>query len=472
MRKRFDVNPNLNLTPIEKIKLPLKSRDELPPILAGLQWIFITPSLNEKVFRLIENDVLNGKKKTGRYGMDLWRILVFASIRNGLGIDFDKLEDLANHHKLIRQMVGLDDLWNIEYLKYNTIRNNIALIKSETLDKINTLLASYGRILLNKNKIKKMHLKTDSYVFECNVHFPTDLSLTWDCIFKCITLISGDEFLYKLGGWRKYRNWMSDLKSKYRTCSCTVFSGGKNKEKRVIEKTSLFLEACIKLSEKINYTLREAAYSGMFRVDIAYFYSMLEKHINLVSRRLLNGEKIPHSEKLFSIFETHTEWITKGKKHPSVELGHRLLITTDENELIIDYKVMISECDSAQVVNLIGRITENYGKDSIFSMSYDKGFSSKENKEFALKYVEHLCMPKKGRRNKTETEEESQKQFGKLRKNHSAVESNINCLEHHGLDRCPDKGIDAYMRYAAIGVLAYNLHKIGNYLIAQKRKMA
>lgn len=103
-------------------------------------------------------------------------------------------------------------------------------------------------------------------------------------------------------------------------------------------------------------------------------------------------------------------------------------------------------------------------------MSFDKGFSSKPNKEFAAKHVEHLCMPKKGKRNKLETEEEAQKQFVKLRKKHSAVESNINCLEHHGLNRCPDKGINAYLRYAGIGVLAYNLHKIGNFLIKQELK--
>jgi transposase, IS5 family len=67
-----------------------------------------------------------------------------------------------------------------------------------------------------------------------------------------------------------------------------------------------------------------------------------------------------------------------------------------------------------------------------------------------------------------EAEEESQKQFVKLRKNHSAIESNINCLEHHGLDKCPDKGINGYLRYAGIGILAYNLHKSGNFLIKQK----
>ena len=98
-----------------------------------------------------------------------------------------------------------------------------------------------------------------------------------------------------------------------------------------------------------------------------------------VTRRLLNGEKIPHEEKLFSVFEKHTEWLTKGKKHPPVELGHRLLITTDENDLIIDYKVMINECDSDQIEELLERIENNFGVNSILSLSTDKGFSSKSN---------------------------------------------------------------------------------------------
>lgn len=470
MRKRFEVNPVLNLTPIENVKLPLKSRDELPPILAALQYIFVTPSLNEEIFKLIEKDVVEGKKRTGRQGMDLWHILVLASVREGLDLDFDKLEDLANHHKLIRAILGVDFILNNLKFKYTTIRNNVAHIKDTTLKEINKIVAKHARSLLDRGKEKKMLLKTDTYSFECNVHFPTDLNLTWDCIRKCIELISKDETLSKLGGWRKYTYWMSELKSKYRSCSCTVFSGGQNKEQRVRTKTIDFLEGCIKLSQKVKSTINLAAYNGILRPDIAYFHSMLEKHIDLVTRRLLCGEKIPHEEKLFSIFETHTEWLKKGKRNPSVELGHRLLVTTDEHDLIVDYKVMINECDSSQAEELIDRIEKNFGQNSIHSMSFDKGFSSKPNKEFAAKHVEHLCMPKKGKRNKLETEEESQKQFVKLRKKHSAVESNINCLEHHGLNRCPDKGINAYLRYAGVGVLAYNLHKIGNFLIKQELK--
>ena len=150
MRKRFEVNPVLNLTPIENVKLPLKSRDELPPILAGLQHIFVTPSLNEQIFNLIEKDVSAGKKCTGRPGMDLWHILVLASVREGLDLDFDKLEDLANHHKLIRAILGLDDILNNLSFRYNTIRNNVAHIKDTTLQEINKIVVKHARNLFKR----------------------------------------------------------------------------------------------------------------------------------------------------------------------------------------------------------------------------------------------------------------------------------------------------------------------------------
>ena len=70
MRHRFELQPGLHLTPIEKIILPLRSRDELPPILAGLQWIFTHPELNEQIFALLEKKILSGKKATGRTGID------------------------------------------------------------------------------------------------------------------------------------------------------------------------------------------------------------------------------------------------------------------------------------------------------------------------------------------------------------------------------------------------------------------
>ena len=81
-------------------------------------------------------------------------------------------------------------------------------------------------------------------------------------------------------------------------------------------------------------------------------------------------------------------------------------------------------------------------------------------------------MPKKGRLDKQEKQREGDKEFKRLRRRHAAVESDINALEHHGLNRCPDRGLDHFKRYASLGILALNLHRLGNILLEADRKSA
>src|ERR1039458_6551190 len=104
MRHRFNSQPTFQTTPIEQIVLPLGSRDELPPILAGLQWIWSHPTLKAEIFALLEAKIIVGKQATGRTGMDLWQILVLGVVRLGLDADWDRMEDMANHHLLVRPM--------------------------------------------------------------------------------------------------------------------------------------------------------------------------------------------------------------------------------------------------------------------------------------------------------------------------------------------------------------------------------
>ena len=80
-----------------------------------------------------------------------------------------------------------------------------------------------------------------------------------------------------------------------------------------------------------------------------------------------------------------------------------------------------------------------------------------------------VIMPKRGKRNSQEQAREHQRSFIALRRKHCAIESDINALEHHGLDRCPDKGLHGFKRYVGFGVLAYNLHKIGHRLLERRR---
>ncbi len=84
--------------------------------------------------------------------------------------------------------------------------------------------------------------------------------------------------------------------------------------------------------------------------------------------------------------------------------------------------------------------------------------------------VPKVIIPKLGKRNKTEEEEEQSLSFKKLKNKHSAIESNINELEHRGLDRCPDRGYPHFKKYIGLGVCAYNLKKIGREILKQERE--
>ena len=203
---------------------------------------------------------------------------------------------------------------------------------------------------------------------------------------------------------------------------------------------------------------------------LEYFHGMLNKHRDLVERRVLRGEQIPVGEKVYSLFEPHTEWLYKGKANRRVELGHNILVASDQWGFIVEHQVIERQAGVSLSIPLADRLLSRFGRDAIGSIRFDKGFYKRENKELLNLYISEVIMPKKGRKNQAEEAEESGKTFKKLRHKHSAVESDINRLEHHGLDRCLDKGLKAFKRYCALGVVAANLHKLGNVLQERARK--
>jgi hypothetical protein len=477
MRKRFECQLELGQTAIERIQIPLKSRDELPPILAGLQWIFLTSEVNEAVFQVLEEKIQGTKKQTGRMGMDLWHILVLGVTRLGLDCNYDRLEHHANYDVLLREILGIPTLKEGgRSFHHKTLSQNACLVDEELLTQVNAIVAIHGRKEFKKKEDEKIAAKTDSYVLETNVHFPTDVNLLWDAARKSIELSSAMSDRLGVGGWRKSALWKKLLKIQMRQVGRINKGGGKNKEERQRKAVNAYLGKARELERKVEGNLKELAVKAtscsdaMELGEIRYFHDMLIKHIDLVDRRILQGEKIPHEEKLFSLFESHTQWINKGKTWPPIELGHKLLLTTDQYQLILDYKVMEQGVDQLETLPLADRLFENYGNDAIGSMSFDKGFSNEEVRKELEERVGLVVMLKKGKRNAQEQERESAPNFVKIRKQHSAVESEINSLEHHGLNRCPDKGLRGYERYVGFGILAYNLHQIGKNLLAKRRK--
>lgn len=472
MRQRFEQQLDMRITPICDVKLPTKSRDELPPTLRALQYIFITPSLNEKIFVLLEELMCKGKKKTGRPGMDLWHVLVLGVIRQSLDTNWDRLTHIANYDSLVRNILGVLPDTSEDEFEYQTILDNVSLLNEDILQKVNDIVVEAGMSLTKKKDDEAVSLKTDSYALETNIHFPTDLNLLWDSSRKILDTVEALRQYSDIDGWRKIKDIRKTLKSQYRATSHQVFKGKSEAQKKQSVKdylqqaTALQKKADTLLAAKLDIlNVKHKQKCIDLLVALKEYTEYSKKFANQIDRRLLKGEEILSNEKIYSIFEPHSEWITKGKANRRVELGHLLMITTNQQQYIVDYKILQGEKDATQIPSLIERITKKYKGQKIASHSFDKGYWSKDNLTILQQSnIENPVLPKRGNYTKADKEREGSKEFKKLRNKHSAVESNINMLEHHGLNRCRDKGIDGFKRCVGLSVLAYNLHILGNSL--------
>jgi len=462
MRNRFEQQLTIGILPIEKAEIPLKIRTPLMELLASLLKIYQTPEYSSQIFNVLEKHLQLGKKKTGRKGMNLWQIFVLGQVRLCENLSYIHLHSYANTHIPLRELLGVGadngGFTRIEF-EYQNIYDNISVLRDELLLELNEIIITFGHNEVFKKKEKEaLRLKSDSFVVESNVHFPTDYNLLWDSIRKCLTSLNHLTDKYKdIKGWRKLSNWKREIKGLMRELGRASSSGGKNKAPRVKNSATKYLNKAKAFLSKLKKTLPELPIDDLYDLSeiliIEHFIEMIIKHIDLVERRILKGEKIPHSEKLFSVFETYTEWITKGKLRPNVELGKKLNITTDQYNLIIDYQIMNNEQDRDIVLEIADRVLNKYKVD-VWSFE-----------------VETVVMPKLGKRNKEEQEEEQSRKFKKNKNIHSSVESNINELEHRGLDRCPDRGEHHYKSYIAMGICAYNLKKIGKKILDDQTEL-
>ncbi len=312
-----------------------------------------------------------------------------------------------------------------------------------------------------------MRLKTDSFVVETNTHFPTDYNLLWDSARKCIAVAKK----LQVPGWRKSNSWGKALKNLMRRVGQTNKGGGKNKEERLEKVVNQYLKKARVLEKKVAHLLNTYEAPTPMQTkqteELAYYQAMLTKHIDLVERRLVKKETIPHSEKVFSIFQPYAEWINKGKLYPGVEIGKKLFVTSDQYHLMVDWQIGEQQSDNELTLPIVERIGKKY---PIQSLSVDKGFSDQADKAQLEAYIPEVIMSKKGKPNAKEKAIESAPAFKKLKNKHSAIESNINELEHRGLDRCPDRTQPNFNRYVGLAVTAYNLHKIGRKLLQLQRE--
>jgi transposase, IS5 family len=189
--------------------------------------------------------------------------------------------------------------------------------------------------------------------------------------------------------------------------------------------------------------------------------------IDQIHCRVILREKISHQEKIFSIFQPHTEWISKGKAGVPVELGLRVSVMEDQHGFILHHKVMEKETDDKVTIEMVKQIQKRFPCLNI--VSFDKGYYTPDNQKDLRKLLDFPVLPKKGGKSHADKEREYNAEFKTLRKQHSAVESAINALEQHGLDVCPDHGIKGFKRYVALAIVARNIHRLGSIIRLQRQ---
>ena len=480
MRTLIDLQLKLFSGSISGIQFDINSRDEIPQLLIGLQQIYNNKELRNKVLFILNEAIPeNINKNTGRPGMSMWQILVLGTLRLNCNWDYDKVVEISNEHRKVRQMLGHEEGDFQKRYPLQTIKDNVSLLTPEVLDKINECVVKHGHSLTGK-KADELNGSCDSFVVETNVHYPTDINLLFDAVRKIITLIAAICEIFGITEWRQHKFNLKTTKKLFNKARSLKRSNSKNKIKRA-ERDEVIKNAYQTYIEVVESFLQKAEITiGLLRenvflsssisarlMSVEHYICHARRQIDQIRRRIIEGETIPHSEKVFSIFEEHTEWICKGKAGVNQELGLSVCILKDQFGFILHHQVMEKVTDDKVAIPMIEETKKKF--ESLKSCSFDRGFYTPENKKLLKGMLEFVFLPKKGKLSEKDKIEEYSEEFIQARHKHSAVESSINALENHALDRCFDHGIGGFKRYVSLAVLARNIQIIGR--IIQKKEL-
>jgi len=237
MRQIIQPQMTLGEIGIGNIELDPKSRDDIPQILRGLQFIFVTLAVRLRVFEILATilpDGVSGKANpnVGRPGMAQWRILVLGVLRLGLNTDFDRIHELANQHATIRQMLCHSDWAEKIPYELQTIKDNVQLFTPEILVRINKVVVDAGHSLVSQDAINALNVRCDSFVVETNVEYPTDLNLLQTAIQKVIRICALFCIMYGLTEWRQSGYLSRQFKKAYTAIQRLRSSSSQDEAKR------------------------------------------------------------------------------------------------------------------------------------------------------------------------------------------------------------------------------------------------
>ena len=299
----------------------------------------------------------------GRPGMDQSSILVLGTLRLGLNADYDRILELANQHKTLREMLGLGCFEVDKRYYLQTLKDNLKLFTPKVMARINIEVIQAGYRLLDLDVHAMIRGRCDSFVLKTDVHFPTDTNLLYDAIRTLIHVCSKWHAHQVLPGWRNHESNRRQFKRLDRKLQKLKHSTSKNEDKKAAKELEIKqayqdyidLAGCYleRTQTSIEVLKNDYKIPEILLAHLHTFCQHAERQIDQIRRRAIQGETIPHDEKVFSLFQPHTEWISKGKAGVPVELGLRVCIMEDSHGFILHSRVCQKTTDDKVAVPMV-----------------------------------------------------------------------------------------------------------------------
>ncbi len=344
-----------------------------------------------------------------------------------------------------------------DVMDYTLLCKAFGVLSSETVHEMNRVLAAYA---VDSEYIDPSVVRTDTTVLETNIHYPTDVSLLWDCARVLIRLLrEGRAYAPQRCNHRFHDRKIKRLHVAIARTHKSRVKGkkvktSKRKLRRYYRKLIAHVERLFEIAEEFaQYAVKRVSIElAAIGRAIQAILPDVKKVISQSVRSQLNGESVPASERVFSIFEPHTELIKRGKARKPVEFGHKILLTETQETFITDYAVL-SHCpnDRHLAWEVVARHEALFGAPPEV-LAGDAGFSPADEKRRSLeKIVDVLAIP----RNAVDRVREDLVPWHHFR---AGVEGTISVLKRaFRLLRCLYRGFNNFCTTVGLGILCHNL---------------
>lgn len=333
-------------------------------------------------------------------------------------------------------------------------------LSEETWKAINEALSGYAK---KGEKITPEKLRIDTTAYETNIHYPTDSSLLWDSYRTLSRLMrNASEEMRAVGLTHRFHT------KKTRKLALFISRNSDKKDKRVQQKIKSIYR---KLIERVTWiasvgtTAMQLLSQAMefktaaIAVELKHFLPIIKKIIGQAESRVIFGNQVPSSEKVYSLFEEHTELIKRGKARKPIEFGHKVLLAETEEKFIIHYETMPKQKADKELIQESLNAHKKVFRCRPDILAGDKGFyESREQIGKLSKKIETVSICKKGRRTEEEDQRESTEEFKDGQRFRAGIEGTISVLKRaFKLGRCFFKGFKNFASSVGCAVFCHNL---------------